>query len=90
MGRWQNPTFAPGPSPFSPEISGDYYEPFLGGGSVLLSIIPRVKGTVYASDLNPTLIALYVHVRDSPDAFMSEVDTHVQKEYYALRGNSIL
>ena len=45
----------------------DYHEPFLGGGSVLLATLQRgISGTVYASDLNPHLIALYQQVQESP------------------------
>lgn len=44
----------------------DYHEPFLGGGSVLLATLQRVTGTVYASDLNPHLIALYQQVQTAP------------------------
>ncbi len=45
----------------------DYYEPFLGGGSVLLALLSqtriRITGTVYASDINPHLIGFYQHLQ---------------------------
>jgi DNA adenine methylase len=46
----------------------DYYEPFVGGGSVLLAVLGsgRVTGTVYASDINPRLINLYRCLQTEP------------------------
>jgi DNA adenine methylase len=51
-----------------PATIQDYHEPFLGGGSVLLATLQRggLSGTVYASDLNPHLIALYKQVQEAP------------------------
>ena len=51
-----------------PTVIQDYHEPFLGGGSVLLALLQRggLSGTVYASDLNPHLIALYQQVQEAP------------------------
>jgi DNA adenine methylase len=51
---------------FPDEIRGDYYEPFVGGASVLLAAIPRVRGHVYASDVNPALIAVYEKIKNEP------------------------
>jgi len=67
-----------------PPVIKDYHEPFLGGGSVLLSVItsPRVKitGQVYASDINPFLIGLYIHLQQTPDTLISELNK-LCKEY---------
>jgi DNA adenine methylase len=50
-----------------PATIQDYHEPFLGGGSVLLTVLQRgLSGTAYASDLNPHLIALYQQVQVAP------------------------
>lgn len=41
-----------------------YYEPFLGGGSVLLDLNPT---SAVVSDINPELINMYLQVRDNVD-----------------------
>ena len=52
-------------------IAGDYYEPFLGGGSVLLGILSspniNIVGKVRASDLNPILINTYKDIQTHPN-----------------------
>lgn len=62
-----------------PKEMANYHEPFLGGGSVLLALLTCVEagntniyGTVYASDLNPNLIALYKNIQSRPDEFIQE------------------
>lgn len=64
------------------EIQGIYHEPFVGGGSVLLSVLVRweaemgsldgADGRVMAYDANPWLILLYEVVRDDVDEFLRE------------------
>ena len=48
------------------EVAGDYYEPFVGGGSVLMAVLSlrragvmKIGGTVYASDANAYLMNVY-------------------------------
>ena len=43
----------------------NYHEVFVGGGSVLLSVLSRglVHGKVFAYDLNGSLIALYKNIQ---------------------------
>jgi DNA adenine methylase len=72
-----------------PEHINDYYEPFVGGASVLLAVIPRVKGTVRASDINPHLIALYKQIQSNPEALIKQL-RHLEKDttedtYYKRR-----
>lgn len=49
--------------PIFPTNIRDYYEPFLGGGSVLFAVLEsdtiRVSGKIYASDINKYLINFY-------------------------------
>lgn len=73
----------------------NYYEPFLGGGSVLLGLLSKVKSgaikvtsKVYASDVNPNLIALYKTIQSSPDALIREVKLLTQ-EFARCTGNVV-
>jgi DNA adenine methylase len=59
----------------------NYYEPFVGGGSVLLAFLEAVqskrilcKGTVYASDLNTNLISLYVNIQSNCEDVITELE----------------
>jgi len=51
------------------EIQGDYVEPFVGGGSVLLHVLStkKVKGKIRVSDTNKILIDTYKRVKESPE-----------------------
>lgn len=57
----------------------DYHEVFVGGGSVLLSVLSKglVNGKVCAYDLNGSLIALYQNIQTQPDV----VHKHLQKMF---------
>jgi len=63
-----------------PATMGNYHEPFVGGGSVLLGLLGAVAegkiiltGKVFASDLNPTLIGLYRNVQVRPAELVAAV-----------------
>ena len=63
-----------------PKDINNYYEPFLGGGSVLLGLLShmasghiKVRGKIYASDLNKTLIGVYKNIQIRCDSFIIEV-----------------
>ena len=70
--------------PKSSDIVGDYIEPFVGGGSVFLSIKPR---SAILSDLNNELIELYKGIRNYPhkvwEIFCSFPEG--RKSYYQIR-----
>lgn len=80
-----------------PRVMENYYEPFLGGGSVLLGLLSsdiEVKGKIYASDVNPTLINFYVMLKEKPhhlytcfNVLVSEYSCAEDKErfYYQIR-----
>lgn len=50
--------------PHVPNVIGNYYEPFLGGGAVFLACAGRVSGRSYLADLNDHLVAAWVAMRD--------------------------
>ena len=56
-----------------PETYTYYYEPFIGGGAVLLDLMDLKPTVAFVSDINPELINLYRQVRD-----------HVEKVIEAL------
>ena len=80
-----------------PRTIENYYEPFLGGGSVLLGLLSsdiQVKGKIYASDVNPTLINFYTVLKEKPHhlytcfcVLLSEYASSEDKEhfYYQIR-----
>ena len=56
--------------PFFPKKIHNYYEPFLGGGSVLLALLSyakkniiKIRGNIYAYDLNEPLINIYKNIQ---------------------------
>jgi DNA adenine methylase len=58
----------------------DYYEPFLGGGSVLLGLLSykkqgkiNITGKIYASDLNSILISVYQNIQKYPESLIEEL-----------------
>lgn len=73
-------------SKYFPKKYNDYYEPFLGGGSVFFNFQPK---QAYISDLNKTLINLYISIRDNYDklkTYLLELqDKNTEKEYYEIR-----
>lgn len=64
----------------------DYYEPFLGGGAMLLALGP--KGGV-VSDINHELVNCYQAVRDRPEALfaglLEQQELHSHEHYYRMR-----
>ncbi len=76
-----------------PRSIRNYYEPFLGGGSVLLGLLSSpditVTGTVYASDVNPTLIGLYVNIQQRVDEVVVELRRLVT-EMEACAGGTVV
>jgi len=78
-----------------PAEMANYYEPFLGGGSVLLGLLERkragtirVTGTIYASDLNSNLIGLYKNIQSCPDEVIREVAT-LANEFATITGTVV-
>ena len=63
-----------------PKVMNNYRETFLGGGSVLLTLLSYVKegrikvnGKIYAYDLNEPLIYVYKNIQSHHDALYTEI-----------------
>jgi DNA adenine methylase len=63
-----------------PNEINNYYEPFLGGGSVLLALLSfqkagkiKINGKIFASDLNTNLIFLFQNIQSYPQEIINEV-----------------
>jgi len=79
--RWVAPLIA---KLIKPQLSGTYYEPFLGSGAVFFSLRPE---KAVLSDVNEELISTYLAVRRSvKDVLTSLRRKRVSKnEYYRIR-----
>jgi len=78
-----------------PSTIDNYYEPFLGGGSVLLAFLHRVQlgeitisGKIVASDINYALIQLYKSIQTNPNELFTAVMKH-REVYHSLDGNIV-
>ena len=65
---------------FPKTINGNYYEVFVGGGSVFLELIRRIltnkiklKGDIYVNDINNNLINLYQQIKNNPENLVQEI-----------------
>lgn len=73
---------------FIPKKFNNYYEPFIGGGSLLFSLLPR---NFYINDINSELVLAYkcFTKRESFDKLKSLLDLHANKHcdeyYYQIR-----
>lgn len=70
-----------------PKKINNYYEPFIGGSSVLLGLLNLIQdgkieltGKIYASDFNPNLINLYQNIQKKPDKLIKKLKK-ITKEY---------
>ncbi len=67
-----------------PEEYNNYYEPFLGGASVLLGLNPKVS---FVNDINPELINVYNTVKNDSDELIKLLKKHKNDSeyFYAIR-----
>jgi len=66
---------------FIPSEYNQYYEPFLGGASIYLSLICSGKKT-YLSDLNYELINFYLQVKDNLQLLLLELKNYKNDEQF--------
>ena len=73
-----------------PKEINNYYEPFLGGGSVLIGLLVyirenkiKINGKINASDLNEVLINLYKNIQSKPDELYIET-LRLSNEYNGI------
>jgi DNA adenine methylase len=78
-----------------PKTMNNYHEPFLGGGSVLLAFLDKLKeghvklqGKVYASDKNVSLVSVYENIQRCPDDVISELKL-LTDMYETIDGNVV-
>lgn len=70
-----------------PKEINNYYEPFIGGGSILLELLNRIElkqiklnGNIYVYDLNKNLINMYKTIQLNPSGLLIEINK-ILKEY---------
>ena len=68
----------------APTDFGRYFEPFLGGGALFFSLVPR---SATLSDSNPDLINAYIQIRDNLDAVVKSLRRlpNSEADYYRIR-----
>ena len=78
-----------------PSIINNYYEPFLGGGSVLFALLSYIQankitlnGKIYASDINQNLIYFYINLQNNPQLLIKEI-TKITNQFNQISGNVV-
>jgi DNA adenine methylase len=78
-----------------PKEINNYYELFLGGGSVLLAVLSLqkqnkivIKNKIYAYDINRVLINVYKHIQNNKDELYKFINLYI-KEYDSIKGTII-
>jgi len=71
-------------APLLSNISGSYYEPFIGGGAVFFGLGHK---PAFLSDSNEELINCYTQVRDQPESLIEILSKlkNSEADYYAIR-----
>ena len=56
-----------------PSVFNRYFEPFIGGGAIMLKQNPR-EHKIIINDYNRDLINLYKHIKKSPRKFIGKIE----------------
>lgn len=74
----------------------NYYEPFVGGGSVLIEVLQRcrqnrihIEGKLIARDINPRLIHLYKNIQNQPRLVWEHL-TQLNRQYQESKQGDIV
>ena len=66
-----------------PKKINNYYEPFIGGGSILINLLQQkdiiIKGNIYVYDLNKSLIDFYKSIQSNPKLFYIKIMKIINK-----------
>ncbi len=83
-----------------PTVIENYFEPFIGGGSILYKLLDnkeiKINGKIFVSDLNETLINKYINIQKNPDKVIEQLnilktkyeekdDNEKENYYYEIR-----
>lgn len=74
--------------PRLPQSFNAYHEPFIGGGALFFALAGQGRvGRAYLSDANPSLIDVYLALRDRVDEVIALLQDHVyeREHYYRVR-----
>lgn len=76
-----------------PKDINNYYEPFVGGGSVLLALLSlqrqnkiTINGHIYAYDINKALINVYKHIQSNKEKLYGFITKYIT-EYDSIEGD---
>jgi DNA adenine methylase len=66
-----------------PKKINNYYEPFIGGGSILINLLQQediiIKGNIYVYDLNKSLIDFYKSIQ------LKNIEKLIIKNYFIIK-----
>ena len=76
---------------YMPKTYNNYYEPFVGGGSVFLDIMPTRPKRVFINDINRSISNLYGCIKTGSEKLIELLDAYykytpnTEEAYYAMR-----